>query len=279
MGKGEEKQKGRHNEKILADAMEALIGAIFLDSDKDYRVVTKFINTHWAVIENERERNVNTNAFSIFSAAKLPPITIHVVSPLSPGYKTQELITAIFMRDYDYMAMLVKHGADLEAKSRYGIYITDTLYGYEIENFIFQGNALAAMIKAGLCDGRDNKFIELLLQYSANPNQYGIVTDIVMRHGNKENVVTLISLLLKYGANSNTLQQELRKVSDYYDKEDILAAANDFLAKSMQCQIQKVSIAREPYDDTLPGARRYQQSLSTSKVADINANSANCLIM
>ncbi|MDF2867567.1 MAG: hypothetical protein K0S11_1037, partial [Gammaproteobacteria bacterium] len=127
-----------------------------------------------------------------------------------------------------------------------------------------------------------NKFIELLLQYSANPNQYGIVADGVMRHGNKENVMALISLLLKYGADSKKLQQELRQVPDYYDydKEDILATTSDFLAKPMQCQIQKVSIAREPYDDTLFGVRLYQHSLSTSQAADdVNTDSTNCLIM
>lgn len=41
MGNGEIKQGGRHRESILADAVEALIGAVFLDSD--YNTVRDFI--------------------------------------------------------------------------------------------------------------------------------------------------------------------------------------------------------------------------------------------
>ena len=43
LGKGEEQNNGRHRDSILADAFEALLAAIYLDSDKDTETVRVFL--------------------------------------------------------------------------------------------------------------------------------------------------------------------------------------------------------------------------------------------
>lgn len=48
MGKGEEKNGGRHRESIIADAVEAVIGAIFLDGG--YEEAKKFVLNHFSEI-------------------------------------------------------------------------------------------------------------------------------------------------------------------------------------------------------------------------------------
>lgn len=46
---GLDKYTGKSGKKSLADTMEALIGAIFLDSKRDYSLVKAFVAKHWAV--------------------------------------------------------------------------------------------------------------------------------------------------------------------------------------------------------------------------------------
>jgi ribonuclease-3 len=45
MSFGEEKNDGRHNQKILEDIMESVIGALYLDGGFD--IVKNFISLHW----------------------------------------------------------------------------------------------------------------------------------------------------------------------------------------------------------------------------------------
>lgn len=48
MGRGEESNnQARENDKVLSDAMEALIGAIWLDSNRNYNILKNFIINHW----------------------------------------------------------------------------------------------------------------------------------------------------------------------------------------------------------------------------------------
>ncbi|MDF2966177.1 MAG: RNAse [Rickettsiaceae bacterium] len=49
MGKGEEKE--RRNKKLSVDALEAIIGAIYLDSDKNLKIVKSFILLHWEELD------------------------------------------------------------------------------------------------------------------------------------------------------------------------------------------------------------------------------------
>lgn len=60
MGRGEEKtNNGRKNIKLLTDHVEALIGAIFLDSNDNYQIVEKFILKQWSnagLIEIQKEQ-------------------------------------------------------------------------------------------------------------------------------------------------------------------------------------------------------------------------------
>lgn len=49
LGQGEEQSGGRTKPNILADVMEALIGALYIDAG--YETAAHFINTHWQQIE------------------------------------------------------------------------------------------------------------------------------------------------------------------------------------------------------------------------------------
>lgn len=50
VGRGEQLSNIRENNKALGDAVEAILGAIFEDSDSDYGLVKKLIAHHWAKI-------------------------------------------------------------------------------------------------------------------------------------------------------------------------------------------------------------------------------------
>lgn len=48
MGRGEEMNHSRSNDKVLSDAMEALLGALWLDTGRDYTFMRHFIQEHWS---------------------------------------------------------------------------------------------------------------------------------------------------------------------------------------------------------------------------------------
>jgi ribonuclease-3 len=65
LGKGEEMTGGRKRDSILADTMEAIIGSIYLDQNKNKSVVTKFIINNFredidAVVEGRHVKDYKT---------------------------------------------------------------------------------------------------------------------------------------------------------------------------------------------------------------------------
>jgi dsRNA-specific ribonuclease len=50
IGRGEELNKIREDHKALSDAVEAILGAIFEDSDADYKLIKQLIAKHWAIL-------------------------------------------------------------------------------------------------------------------------------------------------------------------------------------------------------------------------------------
>lgn len=59
MDSGEEHHnQGRSNKKILADTIEAVIGAMFLDSKKDYNLIKNIIYSHWQHLTKPTSHNV-----------------------------------------------------------------------------------------------------------------------------------------------------------------------------------------------------------------------------
>jgi ankyrin repeat protein len=63
MGRGEEHaSKGKGNTTIMASTLEALIGAIFLDSGRDYHLVKKFIIQKWGFTQHYTDSFINAIA-------------------------------------------------------------------------------------------------------------------------------------------------------------------------------------------------------------------------
>jgi ribonuclease-3 len=80
MGKGEESTGGRLRPSALADAFEALVGAMFLDSD--FETVKQFV-----IEEAQRELdNLSADSIAVNPKGMLQE-TLQAISPLSPVYE------------------------------------------------------------------------------------------------------------------------------------------------------------------------------------------------
>lgn len=78
MGAGEEKNNARDNVKVLSDALEALIGALWIDSENDYKFIKKFITEQFKLLGlidfNETYRQGVIKNFARSFAAELAEV-------------------------------------------------------------------------------------------------------------------------------------------------------------------------------------------------------------
>jgi dsRNA-specific ribonuclease len=100
MGKGEQynfEREGRN--KILAATVEAIIGAIFLDSDRNYRIIKQFIEQHWQLIKPapqpapQFESGAYTSSSTsqrTYAKSTPPPSYTNTSSSRSSSYATPE---------------------------------------------------------------------------------------------------------------------------------------------------------------------------------------------
>ncbi len=86
IGAGEEQNEARKNTKVLSDALEAVVGAIFVDSDEDYKVVKSFITTQFKTLglvdfNQEYASAVTKMAAKAFAAELMADIMPEVYGP------------------------------------------------------------------------------------------------------------------------------------------------------------------------------------------------------
>ncbi|MFB2538844.1 MULTISPECIES: ribonuclease III [unclassified Acinetobacter] len=92
LGSSEAKSGGHHRESILADVVEALIGAIFLDSDQDYALIERLVLAWYAkyldsVQPHEQLKDPKTRLQEFLQARKraLPVYTVEKIIGESPN--------------------------------------------------------------------------------------------------------------------------------------------------------------------------------------------------
>lgn len=90
LGKGEDRDGGREKDSLLSDAMEAVFGAVFLDSD--YETVQQVIQTILArplqaAMDNKNSRDYKTMLQEYLQNKKLPLPVYELVSAAGPDHK------------------------------------------------------------------------------------------------------------------------------------------------------------------------------------------------
>jgi len=201
IGYGEEIHNNvRYNDKVLSDAMEALLGALWLDSNRDYDFLKKFIIKHWECVglpqplklEDLQLITMDYNASLTERIKRLKscfkkPIPQEILNAFLAGTAYQEneeililtlsqkpdllsinnaFINAILTGGCDTeIAILLKHGADANF-----IYPPENCAEWEYTELDNQytGRRISALgIAVTSCS---LETIGLMLHYGANPN-------------------------------------------------------------------------------------------------------------
>jgi ribonuclease-3 len=98
LSKGLEIQGGRSNHSILADAMEAVLGAIFLDGG--YRAAAAVVKRFFSISSfesqvDDREKDVKTRLQEAFQAMGLPPPSYRLFSRSGPEHASTFEVEAV----------------------------------------------------------------------------------------------------------------------------------------------------------------------------------------
>lgn len=92
LGKGEERSGGRERSSVLADAMEALLAAIYLDSDLEtaknwlFPLIKEEIQAMATSGNKERFHDYKTALQEYYQSQNLPPITYRVIHTEGPDH-------------------------------------------------------------------------------------------------------------------------------------------------------------------------------------------------
>lgn len=171
MGKGEElNNQARTNEKVLSDAVEALLGAMWIDAGHDYKLLRQLIITYWK------------------------PLGLH------PLINTSDLID-VFCNSLDEVEMFEIFRQWLEQQD------TDSELSGIATNYLFAGydterpECLKLLLAKNLLD--QEQLDELLV---ASFNFYD-PDDEIAEKGSIEKIAST-RLLLEYGANPNIITNE-----------------------------------------------------------------------
>ena len=144
IGHGEELNHARENTKVLSDAMEALLGALWLDTGKDYSFLRKFIAKNWACLGLHDEKLIEIIRENPSISNRLAFIKIF------KNYKKEDDIT-------DILEVAIKEGFDLR------------ILAIMLKNNSVERSVLIKSLIVTIEQGMKEK-IELLLAHGANPN-------------------------------------------------------------------------------------------------------------
>lgn len=197
MGRGEEKHNlARENTKVLSDAMEALIGALWLDSKKDYSFLRNFIEKHWLSLglipASYRSLDIIIRDETITSSDRIEQFTVAFNKPLK-----QEEIENIF-------ELAINECNELE--------IIEIILRTKRISQLLLDKALIISIEQDIAEQ-----VKLLLDYGANPNaicqeypghnrSLSVLQIAILQAediGVYKDVPEIVELLLKYQANPN----------------------------------------------------------------------------
>lgn len=185
-GKSERVQAEGGHEKILADSVEALFGAIFLDSDENFQITSSVILRHWAAVKLIDNKDL---VISIKTEA-LPPLSRP--DPL----EVQRILGRYYPSFFKFVLKIDQKGVDPLDK------------------------ALLNLLDPEKCE-LDLKALNTLLLAGANPNsskevleEYTLGEELLMGNGRLHSALQLVvmretpllaavQLLLDFGADAN----------------------------------------------------------------------------
>lgn len=177
MGTSDEVNHVRENKKALADTVESLFGAIFLDSNEDSKLIKKLVAKHWQVIWNNKLIKAITSGtleeVNHCLTNKANPNAISIANNCCRSV----LQLAIFAKDaYNKMELLLQHGADPDWQEGYTLIVRekDSInFFYKKEKYFDKNTALHVIVKnINLLEGKEGKnitnMVDLLIKYQAN---------------------------------------------------------------------------------------------------------------
>jgi dsRNA-specific ribonuclease len=244
MGRGEEfSNRARTNEKVLSDAVEALLGAMWLDSGHDYQLLRKFIEVHWKPLGLGK----STSAFKRFAIVE----DNKIAQPYRARFKTEQELHYIFVElddeaeifeafqqwlaEQDAASSLVMAAGylyarhDTERPEYLKLLLEKVLLSQQdldqllVESFNFYEPGYDVDYKGAY---EQLASIELLLQYGADPNAciYKKNQALLLTAIEYECCIESIELLLKYGADvdwtpSQTIPKSKGNISTLFKLE------------------------------------------------------------
>lgn len=257
LGKSDESNNVRNNKKVLADVVESLFGAIFVDSKKNYELIEKLISQHWQVLGLElpednlkEEKNVylpedkldkelinkiisgTAQEVEFYLEKGAKPNVVHEVQYLSSGYLRSVLQLAITANQEKYkkMKILLKYGAKPDWQEGYSLISTaslprkvelnvllSTFFNSEKEKYFNKYTALHIVVKS---------FIE-----------HTITADEACK---------MINLLVEYKANPNAVDAKGKtplQLLIYLNKQSEEELEDEDNVKNL---LQSISITKEP---------------------------------
>jgi dsRNA-specific ribonuclease len=205
MGRGEAlNNQARTNEKVLSDAVEALIGAMWVDSGRDYQKLKQFISVHWRTLGLQEVPSTYTLEASDISK-ELDAIFIdlndeaEILAAFRQWLGQQHTSASLVTAAYNYL--LASH--TLERPECLKLLLNKHLLSQQnIDDMLVTSFDFYESSYDGKYANEKLDSIELLLEYGANPNTASykglcLLIAAIVYHCEKES----IKLLLKNGAN------------------------------------------------------------------------------
>jgi dsRNA-specific ribonuclease len=158
MGRGEESLGLRDDNKVLSDAMEALLGALWIDTHHNYAFMQQFIQTHWSALDLLPTVRYE-QLIQILHHVDMP--TYDKVAQLKQ-YLQQHLEVPILNQ---FLLALVAHSGSGEEEALSEVVAT------VLEKGVTQ-DALNTALTAQLSDcwNCSPPYVDLLLRHTADPN-------------------------------------------------------------------------------------------------------------
>jgi len=150
LGADEERRCVNENTKVLSDAIEALFGAVFIDSGRDYAVIRGLVEKHWSVLGEFIENEVKDNRNKVAKAYQFE------------DELDKAIIVAYEIGDDDKFLFLLKQGANPNL-----VYETRDDYGETM------GEPYGISLLMMVLRDRNRTLVAALLEKGADPNWQG----------------------------------------------------------------------------------------------------------
>lgn len=222
MGRGEEmNNQARENNKVLSDAMEALLGALWLDSNRNYDLLKKFVLEYWGplgLMPAEQYQDLTKIIFD-YEMPKLKRIKqFQAVFNKGVDVKTLEEIVESTMDEADLLEIVLTKPIKETRLTEILVKCAQAGWAMQVSMLLKKGADATAMCgEETLLQNvvtshfeESSQIVELLLQHNANPNwQRGKVKEIHFK-----NSVRSYAQLLAYFRDKSSVETITREYED-----------------------------------------------------------------